>query len=174
MIEGTLINLRPVTRADLPTMATWVNNIDFNSEFNFFGLRAAETFEKRYNENGMLGADSGTLLIITKNGEVIGDVGYFMFFYGPGDGNKVPNMGITIHKNYRGKGYGVEAQRLFCQYLFNTFAINRVEASTDVENRAEQRALEKAGFTREGILRGAQFRGGKYHDMVLYSKLRGE
>jgi aminoglycoside 6'-N-acetyltransferase len=50
----------------------------------------------------------------------------------------------------------------------------RVEAQTDVTNLAEQRALEKAGFTREGVLRKAQWRGGAYHDLVVYSKLRGE
>ncbi|MDP9309486.1 MAG: GNAT family N-acetyltransferase, partial [Chloroflexota bacterium] len=34
--------------------------------------------------------------------------------------------------------------------------------------------LEKAGFTREGIARKAQWRAGQYHDLVTYSKLRGE
>jgi RimJ/RimL family protein N-acetyltransferase len=43
-----------------------------------------------------------------------------------------------------------------------------------VTNAAEQRALERAGFTREGVLRHAQFREGGFHDLVLYSKLRGE
>ena len=37
-----------------------------------------------------------------------------------------------------------------------------------------QRALEKAGFTREGVLRKAQWRNGDWHDLVVYSKLRGE
>ncbi|MFE9450159.1 GNAT family N-acetyltransferase [Streptomyces sp. NPDC006739] len=41
-------------------------------------------------------------------------------------------------------------------------------------NIAEQRALEWAGFTREGILRGACFRAGAWHDMVMYSVLRAE
>jgi aminoglycoside 6'-N-acetyltransferase len=50
----------------------------------------------------------------------------------------------------------------------------RVQASTDIENAAEQRALAKAGFTREGVIRKAQWRNGAYHDLVLYSKLRGE
>jgi aminoglycoside 6'-N-acetyltransferase len=50
----------------------------------------------------------------------------------------------------------------------------RVEASTDVTNLPEQHALEKAGFTREGILRKAQWRGGSWHDLMVYSKLRGE
>lgn len=39
---------------------------------------------------------------------------------------------------------------------------------------AEQRALEKAGFTREGVLRGTTFRQGRWHDQVIYSVLRAE
>ncbi|MBA2393543.1 MAG: GNAT family N-acetyltransferase, partial [Ktedonobacteraceae bacterium] len=54
------------------------------------------------------------------------------------------------------------------------YPIMRVEATTDITNRAEQRALEKAGFTREGVLRKAQWRNGNWHDMVVYSKVRGE
>jgi RimJ/RimL family protein N-acetyltransferase len=43
-----------------------------------------------------------------------------------------------------------------------------------VGNVAEQRALEKVGFQREGVLRGPSFRLGVWHDTVLYSVLRGE
>jgi aminoglycoside 6'-N-acetyltransferase len=63
---------------------------------------------------------------------------------------------------------------LLAAYLFDTYPVMRVEASTDIANIPEQKALEKAGFTREGIMRGAQWRGGQWHDLVLYSKLRGE
>jgi RimJ/RimL family protein N-acetyltransferase len=52
--------------------------------------------------------------------------------------------------------------------------VERLEASTDVDNLAEQRALERAGFTREAVLRHAQFRDGGFHDLVLYSRLRGD
>jgi RimJ/RimL family protein N-acetyltransferase len=52
--------------------------------------------------------------------------------------------------------------------------MNRVEAETEITNIAEQRALEKAGFTREGVRRGAIFRQGQWHDDVLYSLLRHE
>jgi RimJ/RimL family protein N-acetyltransferase len=33
---------------------------------------------------------------------------------------------------------------------------------------------EKAGFTREGVLRGASFRQGRYRDDVIYSVLHDE
>lgn len=47
-------------------------------------------------------------------------------------------------------------------------------AGTDIDNLPEQRSLEKAGFTRKGVLRGAQWRAGQWRDEVLYSRLRGE
>ena len=67
-----------------------------------------------------------------------------------------------------------EAQAQLATYLFSTSDVNRVEASTDVENAAEQRSLEKAGFMREGMQRGAQFRAGAYHDLLTFSRLRND
>lgn len=32
--------------------------------------------------------------------------------------------------------------------------------------------LEKAGFSREGVIRGAAFQGGRWHDAAMYSVLR--
>jgi RimJ/RimL family protein N-acetyltransferase len=66
------------------------------------------------------------------------------------------------------------AQRLLVRYLFAHTQVSRVEATTEITNAAEQRALEKAGFTREGVLRGTTFRQGRWHDQVIYSVLRDE
>jgi RimJ/RimL family protein N-acetyltransferase len=83
-------------------------------------------------------------------------------------------IGIDLVPEGRGQGLGTEAQRLLADWLFDTTEANRVEASTDVENLAEARALEKAGFRLEGVTRGAQFRAGAYHDLVLYARLRSD
>ena len=53
-------------------------------------------------------------------------------------------------------------------------AVNRVEAHTDVDNIAEQRALEGAGFMREGLIRGAQWRDGANRDGYLYAVVRDD
>ena len=74
----------------------------------------------------------------------------------------------------RGHGFGTEAQRQLTDWLFANTTVNRVEAQTDVANVAEQRSLAKAGFRREGIARGSQFRAGGYHDLVTYSRLRDD
>ena len=83
-------------------------------------------------------------------------------------------MGITLLPGARGQGVGTEAQRQLVRYLFAHTLVMRIEADTEAENIAEQRALEKAGFTREGVLRSVAYRDGQWRDGVRYSILRGE
>ena len=63
---------------------------------------------------------------------------------------------------------------MLAEHLLAATDANRVEASTDTDNLAEQRALERAGFRREGVVRGAQYRAGRWHDLVVYARLRGD
>ena len=158
----------------LELLDSWANDRAFTSEYNDFGLAPADAYSQRFAEDGMLTERQATLLIVTQAGEVVGDVSYHPEVYGPNAGSRAYNIGISIHADHRGKGYGAEAQRLLAEYLFATYAVMRVEAMTDITNVAEQRSLEKAGFTREGVLRKAQWRGGDWHDLVVYSRLRGE
>jgi RimJ/RimL family protein N-acetyltransferase len=175
MIQGEKIYLRPVQQDDLPVLAARANDISFLTEFNFFGLQQHNGLEKYFQEDGLLSQEQGTLVVVTcDSGQVAGDVSYRQVRYGPGVMSIAYNIGIVLAPEQRGKGYGVEAQRLLAEYLFSVYPIMRVEASTDITNSAELRALEKAGFTREGVLRKAQWRNGGWHDLVVYSKLRGE
>ena len=109
---------------------------------------------------------------VVVDGMVVGDVGWHVVHHGPPPDSAAYNIGIDLAPTHRGHGYGTEAQRRLAEHLFAHSDVNRVEASTDVTNVAEQRALEKAGFTREGVLRGAQWRDGAWHDLVLYARLR--
>ena len=175
MLNGEKVYLRPVRQDDLAMMAAHTNDVAYLSEFNFFSLRQSDDLERGFQEDGLLGQRHGTLMVVSRDGdEVVGDVSYRQVRYGPGDASVAYNIGIALAPERRGKGYGVEAQRLLAEYLFAVYPVMRVEASTDIANNAEQRALEKAGFTREGALRKAQWRNGGWHDMVVYSKLRSE
>lgn len=116
----------------------------------------------------------GRVVVVLDDGTPIGDLGWIGVPYGPNRRSVAWKIGITILPEYRGRGYGAGAQRLLADHLFATTLANRVEADTDVENIAEQRALERAGFRREGILRGAQYRDGGWHDLVVYARLRGD
>lgn len=104
----------------------------------------------------------------------IGDVSWLGVPYGPNRRSVAWKLGITVLPEHRGAGHGSLAQRLLAEHLFATTVTNRVEADTDPTNVAEQRALEKAGFSCEGVLRGAQWRDGAHRDLVLYARLRGD
>jgi len=74
----------------------------------------------------------------------------------------------------RGRGAGTAAHRLLVDYLFATTPTHRIWAGTEVENIAEQRALERSGFRKEGLLRGHHFRDGRWRDSFIYGLTRDD
>lgn len=116
----------------------------------------------------------GELAVTDGEDRLLGTVGWHQVVYGPNLGSAALNIGISLRPPSRGQGHGTRAQRMLADYLFVTFPVHRVEASTDVTNAVEQRALERAGFTREGVLRGAQWRRGAWHDLASYARLRSD
>ena len=113
-------------------------------------------------------------LAIEHEGRVVGDLTWHAVHYGPNEGSKAWNIGISLVPEARGRGLGAAAQRALADLLFARTAVDRVEAQTDVENVAEQRSLTKAGFLREGVLRSAQQRHDGRHDLVSYARLRSD
>lgn len=123
----------------------------------------------------MVSPERGRLLVERiDDGAVVGDVSWHPVMYGPNEQSRALNIGVALYPEARGQGFGTEAQRLLAELLLEQFAVERVEASTDVDNVAEQRSLAKAGFAREGVIRRAQFRAGGYHDLVGYSFTRDD
>ena len=114
----------------------------------------------------------GELVVTDGHDRPLGTVGWHQVLYGPGAGSIALDIGISLRPEARGHGHGARAQRMVAEYLFRTYPVHRVQATTDVTNVAEQRSLERAGFLREGLLRGAQWRTGAWHDLVSYARLR--
>ena len=168
------VRLRDVVLADADLIDSWESPA-IRGEFNDFG-EPPGPMPRDVLANGPLRNDHNGILVVEliSEGRAIGTVGWHRVMYGPNQQSGAWNIGISLIPEARGMGYGTEAQRQMAAYLFETTSVNRVEASTDVENLAEQRSLEKAGFTREGIQRGAQFRAGGYHDLIVYSRLRDD
>lgn len=174
MLVGGKVDLRPVTVTDLDLLEAWSNDPAVESEYGTFGLQPSGRMQRAFAETGLLSDSGGSLIVATKSGEIAGHMTYRRVAHGPWESSRAYQIGITLAPMHRGRGYGAEAQRLLTAYLFATYPIERVEAETDVTNVAEQHALARAGFMPEGILRRAQFRNGAWHDLMLYSKLRGE
>lgn len=100
----------------------------------------------------------------------VGNLSAHAVWYGPTESSRAMNIGISLLEEYRGLGIGSIAQRLLAEELHKQGVV-RVEASTDVTNIAEQKALKKAGFTYEGTLGKAQGRADGLHDLQVWSHL---
>lgn len=172
-VSGIKVRLRDVTLADADLLDAWSADPAVFGEFNDFGTGRQAADRDALAKGPYRNERNGQLIVERLDtGAPIGSVGWRKERYGPTERSEAWNIGISLVPEARGMGFGAEAQRLLADYLFATTPIDRVEASTDVDNTAEQRALEKGGFVREGIIRGAQFRAGTRHDLVNYARLR--
>ncbi len=68
-----------------------------------------------------------------------------------------------------------ECKYLLLGYAFETLGMERVQLKTDILNEKSQRAIERIGGVREGVLRKHQRRrDGTLRDTVMYSIVREE
>jgi RimJ/RimL family protein N-acetyltransferase len=165
------LRLRPVEEDDLPLLYRLTSDPKATGEYAWFGWRDPGEFRRPWMENGLLDDDGG-MLIVAKSAESLGLMNWHKHKIG-----RVAHyweIGIVLAPEARGQGYGAQAHRLLVAYLFAHTVVNRIQATTETGNVAEQRTLEKAGFTREGMLRGIGFRDGRWVDGVLYSILRAD
>lgn len=165
------MTLRPVGEDDLPLLYQLTSDPAVAGEHEWYGWRDPRQFPRQWAENGLLTDDSGILIVATGSQRL----GFVSWHKVPtGQTSYCWEVGIALAPEARGQGYGTKAQRVLASYLFAHSLANRIQASTEITNVGEQRALEKAGFTREGVMRETVFRDGSWHDGVLYSVLRRE
>ena len=163
MLEGKNLNLRVAEKDDVSLVAEWWRNPQYMGEYQ----DVMEISEARL-ERVML-KDTIFFIIEKKDGTRIGHVGSFSDSRG-----RSMEIGYAIVPSERGKGYGTETIQIMVDYLFLSKDIVRIQAPTETRNIASQRALEKAGFSKEGIMRKSLDVRGEYRDMCLYSILREE
>ena len=175
MTGSARVRLRPARLEEADLLDAWAASPKVRGEFNDFGEPRGTSYREMLAKGPLLDDNRGELVVeLIADAQPIGTIGWHAVWHGPSLGSRAWNFGISLIPEARGHGYGVEAQRLIAGHLFATTNANRVEASTDVDNLAEQGALEKAGYRREGIQRGSQFRAGSHHDLIVYARLRDD
>jgi ribosomal-protein-alanine N-acetyltransferase len=160
--------LRPVVEADLPMLRRFAVEPGLIGN-DWFGFRDAGAQDRRFATDGYLATDNGRL-IVASGDAATGFVTWSEGHYGGSAGYW--EIGIVLLPQWRGRGIGWRAQAMLCDYLFQHTPAQRIQAGTQPENIAEQKALVKAGFQLEGTVRAAEFRAGQWRDGLLYSRLR--
>ncbi|WDZ82524.1 GNAT family N-acetyltransferase [Micromonospora cathayae] len=166
------VRLRPVVEADLAMFRRFLVEPGLIG-LDWAGFRDAGAPGRRFATDGYLGPDDGRLVVEVEAEQVAaGFVSYTAGSYG--GLARHWEIGIALLPEWRGRGIGWRAQAMLADYLFAHTPAQRVQAGTHPENVAEQRALEKAGFRFEGVIRSCEFRAGRWRDGHLYSRLRDD
>jgi RimJ/RimL family protein N-acetyltransferase len=82
------------------------------------------------------------------------------------------NLGYWVRTSAAGRGVAVSAVALCADFAFQHTDLVRLEIVCAAGNRRSQRVAEKAGATREGVLRDRLLVRGAPHDAVMYSLVR--
>ena len=113
--------------------------------------------------------DSSFAFAVTVDDRCIGSIGAFR------QGNihrRTAELGYYLAEEYWGQGIMSAAIRRLCDTIFQTTDILRIYAEPFSYNAGSRRALEKAGFRYEGLMKNNAVKNGKVVDMALYSLTR--
>jgi len=175
ILEGKHVRLEPLTEAHAPDLAEigagqtfWdfmlYGNINTVDDMHDWVLDILSRAEK--------GTDLPFVAIHLDSGRVAGATRYL---------NIMPrDRGLEIG----GTWYGLEFQRtpvnteckyLLLQHAFETLGCIRVQLKTDLRNERSQKAIERIGAVKEGVLRNHMILpDGRYRHSVFYSILDTE
>jgi RimJ/RimL family protein N-acetyltransferase len=85
---------------------------------------------------------------------------------------RAAELAIWVSPPRRGDGLGSQALRLTARWLIQECGLQRVALLTEPDNAPMVRAAQRAGFTREGVLRGYRRRQQRRIDALVMSLVR--
>jgi RimJ/RimL family protein N-acetyltransferase len=88
-----------------------------------------------------------------------------------GEDEEVAGLAVSVFPQARGRGVASKALRLGATWGLRQLGLHRVFAECATDNLASIRAIENAGFQREGTLRAHCKIHDQRHDCVMFSLL---
>ena len=110
-----------------------------------------------------------THFAITMHDRVAGGIGFNL---GGDVYRRSAEVGFWLGEEYWGRGIATAALEAITTFAFGSFDLCRLYAHVYEWNAASMRVLEKAGYTREGVLRRAVVKDGRTIDQHLFALVR--
>jgi len=168
------VYLRAFEPEDYLPINKWRNNSSVNEFLSGNKLIVSKERERKWVEQ-VIHDDSRNIyfaICLTENDEMIG----FTSINKIDLRNQKAEWGGTIigEEKHRGKGYAKEAVKLMLDYLFSEYLIHKCYGYCLEEHAVTESLLKSFNFKKEGLLRDDVFKGGKFHNKLVYSVLRDE
>lgn len=87
--------------------------------------------------------------------------------------NRTAHLPILIgDKEAWGKGYGTEARMMMLKFAFDQRGLQRIFALVLDTNEASIKLHEKCGYVKEGVLRKAVYKNGRFCNQIIMAVLK--
>lgn len=169
-LEGEDIDLKTVEEEDLEFLRDGVNHPGVRV---FMDNKMPQNLsnQKEFFEESVCSEEDASFLICTKDDKRAGIISLTR----KGDrADKMAEIGLWIHPDHHGNGYGTEASKLLTEYGFKQLNYHKIYARAFENNKPSQKVWEKLSFTTEGVLRDHVYTQGKHRNVVYYGVLQGE
>jgi [ribosomal protein S5]-alanine N-acetyltransferase len=165
-LRGQLSLVRPWRTADAPAVVKYANNPNVACHLrDRFPHPYTSADAHRFLDEVSLSRPITTFAIEVER-EAIGGIG---FSPGTDVERYSAEIGYWLGEPFWGRGIAAEALRLVSVYAFARCNVLRLFALPFADNERSMRVLEKAGYTREAILRASSVKFGEPRDQALYA-----
>src|SRR5215471_4071356 len=165
-LVGDRVTLRAWKASDASSLARHANNDNIARQLRDRFPHPYTIADARQFIQSVAGARPTMLFAMVVDEEAVGGIG---FFPGADVERFSAEIGYWLAEPYWGRGITVEAIRLTTAYAFDACNILRLFALPFADNHRSTRVLEKAGFTREAVLRSSSVKYGTIRDQALYA-----
>ena len=171
-LAGRHVTLRPLVHEDRDALVAAAADGALTELFftNVAGLRDPDAFMAAlFRERDL---DRAMPFAVTMpDGRIVGLTRYMRM---NAEHRRVEIGGTFYAASVQRTGVNTEAKLLLLGHAFDAMACNVVQIRTDAFNIRSQRAIERLGAKRDGMLRNHQLSDGRIRDIVVYSIIASE
>jgi RimJ/RimL family protein N-acetyltransferase len=175
-LDDGVVRLRPWSKADVPALIECVDGDEEIARWldavpQPYREAEAQAWVEQATSWWHDGSSAPFAVTESETGRVLGSVGFGWI----GD-QRNGEVGYWMRRDARGRGLTTRALHLVSRWALDELGCARLQLRADLLNLPSQRVAEKAGFTREGVLRSVHFnpRQNRRVDFVMFSLLPGE
>ena len=157
---GDIDSLYQAVRESIPEVSLWMNWCHPG-----YSIEESRTWVEGRAERWDRGTAYDFAITKATGGQYCGGCGLSHLWFDTG----LANLGYWVRTSETRKGTATAATLLLARFAFNELKLNRLEIIAAVGNMASLRVAEKAGATKEGVLRNRLVINGEPRDAVMLS-----